>query len=45
VRCRFSSDGTILTGAIVHQGNFVYDVTDPLTPQEIGYEVDFTTND
>jgi hypothetical protein len=45
VRCRFSSDGTVLTGAIVHQGTFVYDITDPLTPQEVEYSADFNTND
>jgi predicted secreted protein len=45
VRCRFSSDGTRLSGAIVHQGNFVYDITDPLNPREIDYRADFNTND
>jgi predicted secreted protein len=45
VRCRFSSDGTKLSGAIVHQGTFVYDITDPLTPREIDYKADFKTND
>ena len=45
VRCRFSSDGTQLRGAIVHQGTFVYDITDPLNPREIDYQADFNTND
>jgi predicted secreted protein len=45
VRCRFSNSGTILTGAIVHQGNFVYDIIDPMTPQEIEYAVDFNTGE
>ena len=45
MRCRFSSDGTLLSGAIVHQGTFVYDITDPLTPQEIDYQADFNTED
>ena len=45
VRCRFSADGTQARGAIVHQGTFVYDITDPLNPREVDYQADFTTND
>ena len=30
---------------IVHQGTFVYNITDPLNPREIDYQADFTTND
>jgi len=45
IRCRFFSDGTLLRGAIVHQGTFVYDISDPLTPREIDYQADFNTND
>jgi predicted secreted protein len=45
VRCKISHDGTILTGAVVHSGNFVYDMSDPLAPKEVEYRVDYNTND